>query len=193
MEEARLRSCLAALKTYWHFINSTIFGALVDLAKLVGIDYVVRNMLSMARGRSFNEMYDAYNGLTHGRERPTTLADYLREVGKIFESITGILREVGLSTSSISVSEKNGTVIVEVSNAVPTMGTIADEESRKLALAISIGIMLGFVESVTGKRTGLRIPQMGVEQVTPEDELVLEVVNFDVGGNRYVAKIEPKK
>ena len=193
MEDTKLKSCLAALKTYWHFINSTIFGALVDLARLVGIDYVVRNMLSMARGRAFSEMYETYRGVAYSGEKPATLAEHLRDAAKIFESISGILREVGLNTMGISVSERDGYVIVEVTNAVPNMEAIADEESKKFALAISIGIMLGFVESATGKRTGLRIPQMGVEQVTPEDELVLEVVDFDVGGNRYVAKIEPRK
>ena len=185
--------CLAALKAYWYFLQAMMFGAISTLARFTGIEYVVRNVIPTVRGRIFAELYETHRGIAYGEEPPKTLAEYLTVAAKAHESIQEVLSKAGLKISRIKVSEEGSDIVVEVVDAVPGMHLLPDDETRQIALAVSVGVLLGIAEGVVGKRIGLRIPQVGVDVVSPGDDLVMEVVEFDVAGNRFVARIYPAR
>ena len=185
--------CLAALKAYWYFLQAMMFGAISTLAKFTGIEYVVRNVIPAMRGRIFAELYETHRGIAYDGDPPKTLTEYLTVAARAHESIQEVLSSAGLRISRIRVVEEPEGMTVEVVDAVPGMHLLPDDETRRIALAVSVGVLLGIAESVVGKRIGLRIPQIGVDVVSPGDDLVMEVVEFDVAGNRFVARIYPAR
>ena len=177
----------AALKAYWYFLQAVMYRVLPELARAIGVEYVVRHLMPVSRAGVLQLLYESHRGVAYGDE-PRDLAGYIEAASRAHESIAGVLKGVGLGISRIRLLSRDP-VRVEVENAVPGAGLVVDGELRGYALAISVGVFLGIVEGVLGRPVGLRIPQIGVELVSPDDEYVLEVVEFDVEGNRYVAEL----
>ena len=165
-----------------------MYRVLPELARAIGVEYVVRHLIPVSRAGILELLYETHRGVAYGDDPPRDLAGYIEAASRAHESIAGVLRDVGLGISRIRLLSRDP-VRVEVENAVPGAGLVVDGELRGYALAISVGVFLGIVEGVLGSPVGLRIPQIGVELVSPDDEYVLEVVEFDVEGNRYVAEL----
>lgn len=178
----------AALRAYWYFLQAVMYRVLPELAKTIGIEYVVRHLMPVSRAGVVKLLYESHRGVAYGDDPPSDLAGYVEAASKAHESIAEVLKSVGLGISKIRLISRNP-VRVEVENAVPGAGLVVDGELRSYAMAISVGVFLGIVEGLLGKSVGLRIPQIGVELASPDDEYVLEVIEFDVKGNRYVAEL----
>ena len=172
----------AALNAYWWFLQGALYRALATVAKLSSPELLVRYAIAEFRKAIADKLFAEFLGIAYG-ERPRTLEEYLTVTAKAHDAIASL----GIRISLIRAEKTGQGVRVEVRDAVPGM-EVVPEEDRPYAMLISIGILLGIVEAVTGRTVGLRVPQLGIDLVG--DGAVMEVEELDIAGNRYVALVK---
>lgn len=168
------------IRMYWWVTQAALYRGLATVIKLTSPEFLIRNVVSELGRLIVERLIPEYAGVV-GSKKPENLVEYLKVAEKAHQYLSGL----GANISNMRVVAEDGVVRVEVSNAVPSM-QILPEEDRPYAMLVSISVVLGVVEAVTGKQAHLKVPSLGIELPGPGPEIVVDV---DVPGNRFVATI----